>query len=368
MADETTEIASELAFRVSKEWVQDPSPDAEQTRWRNTRTGEYRYQPSQPGERSDGDSSETGGEQRSYAVEEAINAPEFPPDSFPDPDTQIPDTKEELRNSYLSIRDQPLRDVTAGHLSTIRDGSERGYYIRGTVWDFSEDDTVTLTVDLDQWNPDLSRNQFSHEFGHVVMDAAGYGTAPEAVEESMEAAESAGRAYSPFEKDHPLETYHLSKLKPDRPSTEELDRLVEATNEAWERGLKQIQEGKTWSERQESYWYRGANEYAPDGDYSMENANEFFARAHGVLQGGTKDNFFRNPIKKMMKHYPDFMRAYIGAFDPAPEARRVINSLNQWMADQPDIDPVWDENPYPEDGFSMNYDEPWQETMSRGDW
>lgn len=31
------------------EWVQDPSEDAEQMRWRNTRTGEYRYQPTQPG-------------------------------------------------------------------------------------------------------------------------------------------------------------------------------------------------------------------------------------------------------------------------------------------------------------------------------
>lgn len=73
--DTTDTIAEAAAKAVTKEWVQDPSPDAEQTRWRNTRTGEYRYQPNQPGTRSGGESDSDGAED---AADPPVNSPVDP--------------------------------------------------------------------------------------------------------------------------------------------------------------------------------------------------------------------------------------------------------------------------------------------------
>lgn len=47
-SDGTDEI-SNATTQFSKEWVKDPSPNAQNTRWRNTETGEYRYQEGKPG-------------------------------------------------------------------------------------------------------------------------------------------------------------------------------------------------------------------------------------------------------------------------------------------------------------------------------
>lgn len=76
-SDPADKMAEKAAERVlSKEWVKDPSPTADTMRWRNTDTGEYRYQPNKPGSGEGGDSDETDDESGGSDAEGGSTEPE----------------------------------------------------------------------------------------------------------------------------------------------------------------------------------------------------------------------------------------------------------------------------------------------------
>lgn len=114
---EEDKMAEKMADLVMKEWVEDPSPNAQVMRWRNTDTGEYRYQENKPGEGSGGDGAEGGGG--------------ISPEQLSEGDEIIADGKEAVVENlyetntgrlYVTYQEEggDLKTVAAEHLSGVQ--------------------------------------------------------------------------------------------------------------------------------------------------------------------------------------------------------------------------------------------------------
>ena len=164
----STAKRSEGDDKMGKEWVHDPSPQAENTRWRNTETGEYRYQESKPGGGggSSGESSDSTPEvDFSTRVSDALS----------DDDRDIVD--EIAANEWMSLAGQiddpdllidALKPIQDHGTKTARDRIRRR--LRGLGWDPEEIDEALSSTEPEEPEPETTSHdewQEQYEFDKV---------------------------------------------------------------------------------------------------------------------------------------------------------------------------------------------------------
>jgi hypothetical protein len=155
---------------VSKEWVKDPSPNAQQTRWRNTETNEYRYQESEPGSGHSGGGGGGGGDvdvsevDTEYDIDSNFGADVAQAMEENDGDPVGTIRANEWMSNAGKIDDPDLLldalDPIQDHgTKTARDRVRRR--LRGMGWEPDEIDDAVETDDPDPVDHDEFREQYS---------------------------------------------------------------------------------------------------------------------------------------------------------------------------------------------------------------
>lgn len=168
---------------------------------------------------------------------------------------------------------------------------------------------------------------FHHEFGHAIADGHGYGISVDAAREADTRYDSDEDNFVPVDLDRDdLDEFKLTQLEDGDPP-DEVQRLMEAVNDAWEETQRVGQEDSD-----------ELVDYVPKTNYGALNAHEFLGQLHEELQG---DTLPRNA--NWFYRYDDLLPAYLDVAEPSDRVKELITFLHNNREGSP-----FDEDPYPD--------------------
>lgn len=162
-----SEMAEKALSVVEKEWVKDPSENANTMRWRNTETGEYRYQENKPGEGGGESSSQSDSDdQRQEMVDIAL-------DNLKNADVAAGLSDEGVEQFHETLGEQVPKVRDPKVAVSITDGLEIGDEVSdaGGVHAYSTDGGYHIIRSASADNPEPG--MLRHEFGHAIHKALG---------------------------------------------------------------------------------------------------------------------------------------------------------------------------------------------------
>jgi hypothetical protein len=171
---------------------------------------------------------------------------------------------------------------------------------------------------------------FHHEFGHAIADAHGFGV-------SADAAREGDVRYNPNEENFveidldrdDISEFKLTQLE-DEDAPEEVEQLIDATNQAWER----MQETAAENPGQ-------LDDVVVRDNYGSISAHETLAQMHETMQ---TDRLPTTGHANFFDEHPELTRSYVEVVEPAPRMKDLLSHLHK---DRGEENSPFDEDPYP---------------------
>ena len=171
---------------------------------------------------------------------------------------------------------------------------------------------------------------FHHEFGHAIADAYGYGVSPDAAREGDLKYDSNEDNFVDIDLDRDdVDEFKLTKLE-DGEAPEEVENLIEATNEAWEKMQQTSSEGGDVSD------------VVVRDNYGSISAHETLAQMHETMQ---TDVLPTSGHANFFDEHPNLTKAYVEVAEPAPRMKDLLSHLHN---DRGEENSPFDSDPYPE--------------------
>jgi len=171
---------------------------------------------------------------------------------------------------------------------------------------------------------------FHHEFGHAIADAYGYGVSPDAAREGDLKYDSNEDNFVDIDLDRDdVDEFKLTKLE-DGEAPEEVENLIEATNEAWEKMQQTSSEGGDVSD------------VVVRDNYGSISAHETLAQMHETMQ---TDVLPTSGHANFFDEHPNLTKAYVEVAEPAPRMKDLLTHLHN---DRGEENSPFDSDPYPE--------------------
>ena len=171
---------------------------------------------------------------------------------------------------------------------------------------------------------------FQHEFGHAIADAYGFGVSTDAAREGDLSYDSDEDNFVEIDLGrNDVDEFRLTQLE-DKDAPEEVENLIEATNQAWEKMQRTAAEGGS------------VDDVVVRDNYGSISAHETLAQMHETMQ---TDRLPTTGHANFFDEHPELTRAYVDVADPADRMKDLLSHLHE---DRGAENSPFDENPYPD--------------------